>query len=59
MLSMLQPVPSQLMTVCRSEWHRAAVSQTDDISVTVACNNDVMTLVRVHSGAEHVGRAGY
>lgn len=59
MLWMLQPVQSQLMTVCRSEWHRAAVSQTDDISVTAACNNDVMTLVRVRGGAERVGRAGY
>lgn len=42
------------MTGCRSERHAAALSQTDDISVAVTCNNDVMTLVQVHASAEQV-----
>lgn len=43
-----------IMTVCHSVRRRAALSQTDDISVTVTCNDDVMTLVLVHTGAEQV-----
>lgn len=41
----------QLMIMCRSEQHCAALSQADDISVKGACNNDVMSLVQVRASA--------
>lgn len=48
-----------IMTACHSERHCAALSQTDDISVTATCNNDVMTHVQVHASAEQVDCTGY
>lgn len=47
------------VTVCHSVRRHAALSQTDDISVTMTCNDDVMTLVRVHTSAEQVDCMGY